>query len=340
VTNAYDPEHDNQIAYLLKLTGRRRSPAEEHMRRAREAARVEWRRAVQARGRRRLMMVAVAAIAAGVLGSAMWLWQSRSSREIDQREIATLQRAVGSIRITDGAGRQVSASVDGRPRLLRSGDRVDVAEAGRAAFELAGGASVRLAGGALVTFHSNSRLELERGKIYIDSNPARRAGPVVVDTPFGRVSHAGTQFELRLQAGSLTVRVREGQVAVDGRGLRETTAAGEALVIGRDRPAARSQIAISGPEWDWVAAIAEPFTLEGATVSAFLQWVSREQGWRWEYADAATKRLAERAVLHGSIEGLTPEEALAAVLPASGLASRRDGDRLIVSVAASIRKRS
>ena len=35
---------------------------------------------------------------------------------------------------------------------------------------------------------------------------------VVVDTPFGTVSHVGTQFELRLQPDSLNVRVREGEV--------------------------------------------------------------------------------------------------------------------------------
>ncbi len=43
---------------------------------------------------------------------------------------------------------------------------------------------------------------------------------------------------------------------------------------------------------------------------------------------------ADGIVLHGSIDGLLPEEALAAVLPASGLTSRRQGDRLVVSAAA------
>ena len=32
VTNAYDPEHDDQIAYLLKLAGRRRAPGTDQMR--------------------------------------------------------------------------------------------------------------------------------------------------------------------------------------------------------------------------------------------------------------------------------------------------------------------
>ena len=62
-----------------------------------------------------------------------------------------------------------------------------------------------------------------------------------------------------------------------------------------------------------------------------VQWVSREQGWQWAYADEQTKRLAERAVLHGSMEGLSPEEALAAALPVAGLTARRQGTRLIVA---------
>jgi hypothetical protein len=330
VTDADGPEHDNQVAYLLKLAGRRRSPGTLQMRAAREAARIEWMRTLQARGRRRLMVVAAAAMAAGALGSAMWFWPGRSSREVNRPEVATLQRVIGSMRIADAAGRQVESRTN-ETRTVRAGDRVDVLSRSRAAFQLVDGTSVRLGSDTLVLFESSGRLELLRGVMYVDAHPARRTGAIAVKTPFGTVDHVGTQFELRLQPDRLSVRVREGEVVVNGRGASQTSRAGEALLFSRDRPPERSTISTSGPEWDWVASIAQPFALEGSTVSAFLQWVSREQGWRWEYADAATKRLAERAVLHGAIDGLTPEEALAAVLPASGLTSKRAGDRLFVS---------
>jgi ferric-dicitrate binding protein FerR (iron transport regulator) len=328
VPNAYDPEHDDQIAHLLKLAGRRRSPGTDQMRRAREAARVEWVRTLRARGRRRLVIAAAVTMAAGALASATWLWPSRLSPPGARPELATLQRMVGSLRLTDAAGREAIE----RETRVREGDRVEMLARSRAAFALADGTSVRLASDTLVVFDAHDRLRLERGTIYVDSNPAHRAGATAVETPFGRVSHVGTQFELRLQPASLNVRVREGEVVVTGRAGPLTSRAGESLLITRDRAAERSSIAISGPEWDWVTSIAQPFALEGSTVATFLHWVSREQGWRWEYADAATNRVAERAVLHGSIDGLTPEEALLAVLPASGLSSRRDGDRLIVSV--------
>ena len=184
-----------------------------------------------------------------------------------------------------------------------------------------------------MTLESSSRLHLHMGTIYVDSDPQRGSTSLVVVTAFGNVRHLGTQFEVVRQPGSLDVRVREGEVSFEGGSGTLTAVAGEALLVKKDQPVERRRITSSGPEWAWVGTMAAPFTLEGSTVAAFLQWVSREEGLRWEYADAAARRVADRAVLHGSIDGLTPAEALLAVLPAAGLASRRDGDRLIVSAA-------
>ena len=331
VTHAHDPGHDHQIAALLRLAGRRRAPDAARLERARAAARLEWQRTQRGRGRRRLMMAAAVVATAGAVGSAAWFWPGRSSPGPAAAVVATAQRVIGTIRVTDAAGREPEPGIETQPKQVRAGNRVEVADRSRAAFELADGTSVRLAGGTVVGFEGSGRLALLRGTMYVDAHPERRAGAIFVDTPFGRVRHVGTQFELRLQPSSLTVRVREGEVAVDGRGASQTSRAGESLRISHDRPPERGRIDTAGPEWAWVTSIAQPFTLEGATASAFVQWVSREQGWQWAYADEKTKRLAERAVLHGSMEGLSPEEALAAVLPASGLTSRRDGDRLIVA---------
>ena len=328
MTNAFDPRGDSQIADLLKLAGRRPSPGAARLQQARDAARVEWQRSLAVRGRRRIWVTSAAAASVALLAASSWLWTMRPREVVERPEIATVQVVAGTVRITDADGRPVAA-VDGRIRRLRAGDRVEVAERGRAAFQLQG-TSVRLAGGTEVVFTSIGRLQLAQGVAYIDADPARRAGSVTVETRFATVRHVGTQFELRADPGSLDVRVREGEVSVDTSAGRLTTHAGEALLIGRDHRVARRTIATSGPEWAWVATMPQPFVLEGATVSAFLEWVSREQGWRWEYADSAARRIAERAVLHGTIDGLSPEEAVRAVLPALALTARRDGDRLIV----------
>ena len=330
MTSTFEPQGDNQIADLLKLAGRRPSPGAERMQQARDAARLEWRRSLAVRGRRRMVMTGAAAASVALLAASGWLWTMRSPKIVERPEIATVQVAVGAVRITDADGRPVAA-VDGAMRRLRAGDRVEVADRGRAAFQLGEGTSIRLAGGTAVVFVSIGRLQLAQGGVYVDADPVRRAGSVTVETPFATVSHVGTQFELRSDPGSLDVRVREGEVSVDLPAGRLTTHAGEALLIDREHRVERRTIATSGPDWAWVTTMAQPFVLEGATVPAFLAWASREQGWRWEYADGAARRIAERAVLHGTIDGLSPEEAVRAVLPALGLASRWGGDRLVVS---------
>jgi hypothetical protein len=101
-------------------------------------------------------------------------------------------------------------------------------------------------------------------------------------------------------------------------------------VVAANGTPSREQIATSGSEWRWVHELSGPFILEGATVQAFLDWFGGEQGWQWEIADATLRARADRVVLHGSIEGLTPEEALSAVLPAAGLTHRREGTRLVI----------
>ena len=324
--NAYD-DQDNQIAYLLKLAGRRPAPGVERMVRARAAARAEWlrTRAVQRR-RRMMMLVSVAATIALIGGVSLGQWPRRPTVNAERVEVARVQRIAGSVLIAGQAAATDAA------RIVRRGDRVIVASGGGAAVELPSGTSVRLATATEVVFDNADRLSLTRGAIYVDADPARPPRPLAVDTPFGLVSHIGTQFELRLDDRSLGVRVREGEVAVESRKGRVTAGVGEALRLTTDRPVERSRIATSGAEWAWVATLASPFVLEGATVPAFLDWVSREQGWRWEYTSTSARRLAERVVLHGTIADLTPEEALLAVFPATRLTATRRDDRLLIGV--------
>jgi hypothetical protein len=328
VTNALDPDRD-QIAGLLKLAGRRPAPGAGRMERARDAARLEWRHALKRRGRRLLALLAAAAIVVSA-GGAAWIWKERTRVPVDRAEVAILERVIGIVRVSDRAVNAPSpiANTDTRVRVS---DRLETPERGGAALRFFDGPSVRLSATTAVTLDSDSRLTLVRGSVYVDSHPQPGPRALVVVTALGTVRHVGTQFEVRLQPGSLDVRVREGEVAIDGRAERLTASAGEALLLREHGPVERRRIAASDPDWSWVTTMPAPFTLEGATVPAFLQWASREEGLKWEYADAAARRVADRAVLHGSIEDLTPAEALLAVLPAAGLTSKRNGDRLIIS---------
>ena len=91
----------------------------------------------------------------------------------------------------------------------------------------------------------------------------------------------------------------------------------------------RSQIATHGPEWNWMAELPRPFILEGSTLRTFLDWVSREQGWRWQYQDQSMRALFD-IVQRGSIEGFTAKQALDMVLETNGLSSQETQGRLVI----------
>jgi len=113
--------------------------------------------------------------------------------------------------------------------------------------------------------------------------------------------------------------VREGEVELDHAGRAETASAGTELQLDASGELRRRALALHGAEWDWAARIAPAFDLDGRFLAEFLEWASRETGMTVVYLDASTAQAARGIALSGSVEGLTPEEALAAVLPTCGL---------------------
>lgn len=333
---------DDQIGQLLRLAGRRAMPDARDMRQARAAAHAEWKVVVRQRSRRlRWRSLVGGGIAAAFCAAAFWIWTLPHAPSPGPVDIASFQRLTGSVVVTSPGMSQRRIHAAHTP--LRAGDRIEVPADSRAALVLTGDIAVRLDRDTAATLRAADRLVLHQGTVYIDSGRAHTgrtpAGPGLrVDTPFGAVRHLGTTFEVRVGGDSVRVRVREGAVAFESDSGRWVGSAGEALTLAEGRALVRQRIATSGAEWAWVASLAEPFQLEGATVHAFLEWASREEGFRWQIDDAALRARADRIVLHGSIDGLTPAEALEAVLPASGLTFRRDGDRVIVSPVAPSRR--
>jgi hypothetical protein len=320
------------IGQLLKLAGARRMPDAAQMDRARAAAHADWTALVRhrARGRRVVWVLMGAAVAASVIGGLGWPWLARHRAPPGVRsEIASIRTVDGPVFLITTDGRRSSLATGAR---IGSGERVETSNNGRAAFVLTGGVSVRLDQGTAIVLDGHSEVTLERGAAYVDSGGEPNAAALEIKTPFGSVRHVGTQFEVRLQESSLRVKVREGTIAVERAGQRWTSQTGEALMLSRSGPPVREMIPTFGLDWTWVTGLAESFHLEGARVPAFLQWVSREQGWRWQLEDPRMLDHIEQIVLHGSIDGLTPEEALSAVLPTCGLTFRIDGERLIVGV--------
>jgi hypothetical protein len=323
------------IGPLLKLAGRRSVPDPSYMAAARVAAREEWARVVKRRAWRiSLWKVSAAALIFVASGTAIWFArrQSPASVSVPSAAIATLQIVTGSVIVTSSEFSERVVAHAGM-RLIR-GARVETTEGGRAAFSVGSNGSIRLDRSTVVVLDGAERLRLDQGAVYVDTGTGSHESALRVQTALGIVDHLGTQFEVRLDDRTLRVSVREGSVAVEHRGTRSTSHAGQRLIFAADRPVERQTIETFAADWSWTTGLASRFDLEGATVPRFLDWASRELGMTWAYGEPAMRRRVDRIVLHGSIEGLTPDEALAAVLPTCGLTFYRERGRMIITAQA------
>jgi ferric-dicitrate binding protein FerR (iron transport regulator) len=157
---------------------------------------------------------------------------------------------------------------------------------------------------------------LERGTVYFSSEA--NTPPVTIATPFGDVHDIGTQFETRLTAADVQVRVREGRVELRG----ATAGAGELLVATQERVTRGADAA----EWTWVERAAPPIRLEGMPLDEVVRRVAREKGLTPEWR---TPRSTRAIILHGDVP-FTLDEALDAATAAAGVSWRVSGRQLVI----------
>ncbi len=320
----------DHIGRLLRLAGPRPAAPHDREARVRESVRLEWRTAVRERRRRRWLVGSGIGLAAAALVAIFGV----VDRSIGTPEVlfdgpvGFVETVAGTVRVRPGA--------DGAEQILRVGDVVkagsviDTGTLGRAALRLVSGSSLRLDRGTRLLSLTGSKMSLERGAVYFDSGGDDSGGAVEIRTPLGVVYDVGTQFEVRLEDELLRVRVREGAVNVDRDGQRYDAGAGVELTVGTGGAHTRRSVPRFGPGWDWILAVAPTFDLEGRTLDAFLQWVKRETGWSPRFVDPEAQAGAPEVVLHGSIAGMRPDQALEAVLPTCGLAHRIDSGILVI----------
>lgn len=300
-------EDEDSTAHLLRLAGARMPAPRERAARVRLAVHDEWRETARRRtaGRRRAAAALVLA-AAGVVAAIV----------LTRRDAAVLVPA------------EIVARIEGKVGgAVRAGEWAQTGTASGLALRLPDGTSVRLDVDSRVRLLTASRMHLTAGAIYIDAS--RDSAGLEIQTAFGTVRDIGTQFEVRLRAEALSLRVRTGIVELHRGGDPVAVRAGTELAVTARDTVARP-VPAYGPEWAWTVALAPPFEIEGRTMAAFVEHLSREHGWNVRYTDAALARTASSIVLHGSVSGLEPDDALAAALAASDLVHQvRDGELLI-----------
>lgn len=315
-----EPEAD-AVARLLRLAGPRPVVPEERAARVKAAAREAWRRTV-ARERRRRALAAAASLAAAAIVFVV-------SRPAARIEPAATPRVVAVVEVAHGLGGGTGSSIGSLPvgTAVRAGDAITTPAGAGLSLRLTAGPSVRLDQGTELRLLSAVELALERGAVYVDSGEAGRG--LRVATPRGAVTDVGTQFEARLDSSRLRVRVRAGRVSVTGGGAEQTAVAGEELTLD-DAGVRRTSVPVEGSAWEWAVGLSPAFEVEGRTLGTFLTHLGTEMHWRFRFSPRSLEAKAATIVLHGSLAGLEPEEALEAALATSGLRSQRRPDGFLI----------
>jgi ferric-dicitrate binding protein FerR (iron transport regulator) len=197
-------------------------------------------------------------------------------------------------------------------------------------------AALALAGGAL-RLDENSRLRIDspreivlmQGAVYVETSQGiKQDSSLQVSTSLGVIRDVGTRFEVRIAGDRLRVRIRDGEVVVSARGATARAGGGMEVSTGAQGLLTRAAPTF-GADWEWIARTAPRFDLAGRNLAEFLDWVSREGGYTIS-VDDETRATAKSVILQGSVEGLTPVEALDVVLPSTGLEHRIIDGRVVI----------
>ena len=323
-------DDDKDIAEVLKAAGAREQPPPAIERAVRDGLRSEWRELV-AEGRRMRRRRAGFAIAAGLGIAAIGVWLAASQFGGRGEAFGSVTLASGDVQVKTGyfAG-WTPATAD---QVLITGQAVETGAGSHAALGLPGGISVRLDGGTRASLKSATKIDLERGALFVDAGPgSSTATRLDITTPTGLVRHVGTQYEVRLLESGVRLRVREGRIEWKSKaGAVEQGRSGEQLTIAGDGSVEREATALYGESWEWIEAATPGIELEGLRLSDFLAWAARELGREVRFDRPETALEAESIVLHGSIRGLTPEQALAAVLATTRVRASISAGEIAVS---------
>ncbi|MCB1036333.1 MAG: FecR domain-containing protein [Acidobacteria bacterium] len=330
-TTVPEGKRDAELAALLRTAGPRPLPPAEDKEIVKAAALAQWQWTVRLeRRRKRFRQGAMVLAAAAALAFVAFQPVVRSVLGFGAAEsLGTVELAWG--RVLAGSGPEATALVAGS-ELLAGGvveTEAEMEPASRAVLQLAGGSTLRLDAGSRLRLLGGQNLALDRGALYVDSGPDGAA--VEIHTPFGEVRDIGTRFEVRLEdEGALRVRVRDGEVELRHGSETHRAGAGEEMVQQAGGSLRRSRIEAYSPVWAWVGEALPPFRIEGRTLDEFLTWASHEGGWELRYSTPELRSEASRAQLFGSVEGLTLDQALSAMLAGSALTFQLERGVLLV----------
>ena len=212
-----------------------------------------------------------------------------------------------------------------------SGDVIETGPGGGLSLLLARNATLRIDENTRIRVDDSNRIALLSGQIYADTGEyIYRDDGLVIDTPFGVVRDIGTQFAITATPGLLDVAVREGRVEVDHESVAHTARMGERLTLGTGRSASISELDTHDEYWNWIVDLTPAYDTTNKSLLDFLKWASRETGRELRFETDESRMLAMRTDVHGSVSGLTPDEALEAILSTTRLEYSIELDKVVV----------
>jgi ferric-dicitrate binding protein FerR (iron transport regulator) len=318
----FDDLHDDGIESLLREVGPRQLPSAAAMSDVQQAVHAEWQATVTRRKRRR-RLTALATAASLVLAVAVgWTLRFTSSPPDIAVTIAHVSTPNGS---ASPSGRRLPLV---RGASVRVGSLIETDADTRIALDYGTRVSLRIDRESSLERVARDRFRLNGGAIYIDALPQGHDN-LIIETRAGDVRHLGTQYLVRQAADTVEISAREGRVEVTRATGAALVSAGERIRIAANGSIERGAISSQDPVWDWAEATSPAFAIEERTLAEFLEWVARETGREVAYASAEAQRAAATVKLHGSIDGLAPDTALAAVLATTGFATYTSSDNVI-----------
>ena len=261
---------------------------------------------------------------AGVVATAILAFVLLSTPQPEPAQVvATVSRVVGS----GLASQQFSAGSS-----VKVGDLIATGNDEGLSLRLARNESLRIDANTEVRIDASDRFTLLAGRIYADTGQfVYRDKGLLIGTEFGTVSDVGTQFSVSVSTRSLDVAVREGRVDVTNTQQSYAARMGERLTLDQAGSADLVQLDPHDPSWAWVTELTPSLDLTGKSLLDFLKWGARETGRVLQFESDDTRMFAMRTDVHGSVEGLTPDEALEAILATTSVSYRIEADKIVIS---------
>lgn len=317
---------------LLRHASPRPTPSKGDEAAVRAAVHQEWRELTGKRQtRRRLVRYAMAAAVLIGVFAGFNLFRGPTVAAI---QVATIEKNIGPVYLL---GEEAELRETGDLANIMSGQVIVTGSNAGLSIAWGSGGSIRIDENSRVEFTDRRSVFLEAGRVYFDSQSAPMiAGSdasgtpgVTLRTEFGEIEHLGTQYMTEIDADTLIISVREGQVAIDGTYHDHVASPGQQVRLrGTLQPSVLS-ISGYGEAWAWVNRTTPTADVEGKSLHEFLTWVCRELGLELEFEGRA-ESVARDAILKGRID-TEPAEALRLRLAMAALDWRIDEGVIYIS---------